>query len=411
MANILGINLSELRPSESLAQIDLFLKQARQKFLVTPNPEIILKAHQDEEFFYILNKADLILADGFGLKIAAKLFGYKIYRMTGADLTLHLLKKAEIENRKIIILNWENGLSKKPEIENSLKIKYHALEFKIINISRDKFLKPEIIKEINSFAPQILFCNLGFPYQEKVIYHNLNKLNSVKLALGIGGSFDFITEKIKRAPKFLRTCGLEWLWRLFKQPKRIGRIFNATVIFFLKVLKAGYINPFSWRPNVACLLYKKEEKNIKILIVAREDNPEHWQIPQGGTDGEKIEIAGARELREEIGTDNFIKKAIYKNIYRYLFSENLGKKAYQKQTGEYGQIITGPRTFIRNYKGQKQSLYIAEFLGDDKDIKINFWDHVAYKWVLKEDFVKSVHPSRKPSAEIFLNKLNELKIN
>ncbi len=411
MANILGINLSELRPSEALSQVDLFLKSDKQNYLVTPNPEIILASHKDEEFFYILNKADLAISDGFGLTIAAKIFGNKIYRVTGADLTLYLLKKAAMKKIKIIILNWESGLSSQKEIANSLIEKYPSLDFKIIDISRDKFLSEEIIENINSYAPQILFCNLGFPYQEKVIYHNLSKLSSVKLALGIGGSFDFITDKIKRAPKFLRKLGLEWLWRLFKQPKRIGRIFNATVVFFFIVLKSRFINPFFYRPNVACLLYKKEDNNIKILIVAREDDPTYWQIPQGGTDGEKIEIAGARELNEELGTNKFRGKVTYKNIYRYYYAKNLGKRTYQRQDKKINQIAKRLGSFKHDYKGQKQSLYIAKYLGDDKDIKINFWDHIAFKWVLKEDFVASVHPSRKPSAEIFLKKLNELNLD
>jgi len=73
--------------------------------------------------------------------------------------------------------------------------------------------------------------------QEQWIYENLSKLPNIKIAMGVGGSFDYISGAIRRAPCFLRKIGLEWLYRLIKQPKRLGRIFNATVVFTFIVLK------------------------------------------------------------------------------------------------------------------------------------------------------------------------------
>ena len=214
MVNILGINLSELSQAEVLKKIADFLKDNKQHYIVTPNPEIILAAHADEEFFYVLNQADLSLADGFGLKIAGYFFGENIPRVTGADITIELLKFAAVNKTRVMILNWEKGLSQINDIKNALDQKFPGLIFEIINISREKFLSDETINKINLYSPAILFNTLGFPYQEKLMYHNINKLASVKVALGIGGSFDFITEKIKRAPKIFRALGLDWFWRL-----------------------------------------------------------------------------------------------------------------------------------------------------------------------------------------------------
>ena len=120
MANILGINLSEFTQEEVLKKIKGFLSDGAQHYIVTPNPEIILASHQDEEFFYILNEADLSLADGFGLKIAAWIFNDKVPRVTGADITIEILKIAENDKSKVVILNWENGLSGNEEIKESL---------------------------------------------------------------------------------------------------------------------------------------------------------------------------------------------------------------------------------------------------------------------------------------------------
>jgi N-acetylglucosaminyldiphosphoundecaprenol N-acetyl-beta-D-mannosaminyltransferase len=405
MANVLGINLSELNHEAVLKRAAEFLNSDGAHYLVTPNPEIILKAQRDEELFYILNKADLSIADGFGLKIAGLLGGLNIPRFTGADLTLDLLSLAENKKITVAVLNWRGGLSNRGEIEASLRKKYPDLKFLVLDISRSQPLMPKIIKIINNFAPQLVFSTFGSPYQEKLIFHNLSKFPTVKLALGVGGAFDFITGQAKRAPKLLRTIGLEWLWRLIRPTKgrairfkRWKRIYNATVVFISRLTRAK-INRFFYRPNVACLLYKKENNRKKILIVQREDDLTHWQLPQGGCDGQSLEKAGARELSEELNTRAFIVKAIFKNTYSYLFppvSEQNSPRA--------------SRRFIDGYKGQKQGLCVAEFIGQDEDIKVNFWDHRDWKWVEEHDLIATVHPRRQESAKIFLKKFKDLNL-
>ncbi len=406
MVNILGINLSEFRQKEVLKKAADFLSDGRQHYIVTPNPEIILAAGHDEEFFYILNKADLSLADGFGLKIASWFFGHNLPRVTGADITVELLKLAAEKKIKVMILNWENGLSKAEDIETALKQKFPELIFSVLNISRDRFLDPGKITAINSFAPVILFNTLGFPYQEKLIYHNLNKLASVKVALGIGGSFDYITGKINRGPKILRSLGLEWFWRLlnafaYKDTKRrLRRIYQATFIFIKKVIIVRFINPLRYRKNVACFLFKREEGKIKVLILERRDEKNHWQLPQGGTDGEDLEKAGRREIEEETGLSDIKTSAIFKNVHRYSFPK---LKA--------GENFHGSKRYINDYKGQKQGLYIAELAECGQEVKICFWDHVAYKWVELDHLIESLHPLRQPGAKIFLEKFKSLNIN
>lgn len=406
MANVLGINLSELSPSEVLKKIADFLHDNKQHYIVTPNAEIILASHKDEEFFYILNQADLSLADGSGPQIAAWLFGTKVPRITGADTTVELLKLAAQEKLKVMVLNLENGLSSISEINDALNTKFPGLIFSVININRDILLSPEIIKTINDFQPVILFNALGFPYQEKSIYHNLKKLPSVKVALGIGGSFDFITEKIKRAPKVFRSLGLEWLWRLlniFKYKNtlnRLKRIYTATVIFVLEVIKTRFINPHFYRANVACFLYKKEGSDFQVLLVERTDQSGHWQLPQGGTDGESLTVAGARELREELGTDKFSTVATFKKVHRYEFRDR-----------KNNFITNDSKLYKFDHKGQSQGLYIGKFTGTDQDIKINFWDHQNFKWVNVNDLVSSVHPVRREASEKFLKKFQSLNLN
>jgi N-acetylglucosaminyldiphosphoundecaprenol N-acetyl-beta-D-mannosaminyltransferase len=388
MLNILGINISKLKKEDVLDKIKLFLADGQQHYIVTPNPEIILKANRDEEFFYILNHADLSIPDGVGLKFAAWAMGENLRRITGADLILDLgLKNL---NSKIAVVNWKGGLSKKEDIEKvfqKFKIKY----FFVKDIERQA---KQNLDDLAKFKPDILFCAFGAPYQEKFIYHNLKNLPSVRVAIGIGGAFDFLTGKIKRAPKIMRVIGLEWLWRLFKQPQRMKRIYQAIIIFPLKFIKWYFINPFLYRPNVVCILFKKDEGKYKMLLAERREDPGHWQLPQGGTDGEDLMTAGARELREETGTDKFRPMASFKNLWKYKF----GKSSFR--FGVPSHLSTG-------YKGQKQGLFIAEFLGKNEDIIINFWDHRDWKWVDDDSLAEEVYPARREATSIFYKKFKK----
>lgn len=397
MVNILGINLSAVDHEEALKKIGEFLDDGRQHYIVTPNPEIILESHKDEEFFYILNKAELSLADGFGIKLAGAVAGKKIPRLTGADITLDLLALAREQKLRILVINREGGLSQQTAIKDALAKKYPGLETLVIDRHRAQPVDHELLKKINDFAPVILFSTFGAPAQEKFIYHNLKKLPSVRIAIGVGGAFDFITGKIKRAPKPMRHIGLEWLWRLAQQPKRIKRIYKATFVFTAVLLRSR-LNHLFYRPNVACFLYKQTAEGKKVLIVEREDDPGHWQLPQGGTDGEPLEKAGARELREELNTDKFVMKAAFKNTYSYLFPPVSQQSPLSLR-----------RRYIFDYKGQRQGLFIAEFTGRDEDIKVNFWDHTRWRWVDIHDLVASVNEHRREAAKIFLAKFYSIK--
>ncbi|MFH1427335.1 MAG: WecB/TagA/CpsF family glycosyltransferase [Patescibacteria group bacterium] len=393
MINILGIKIDKIKKAEVLKKIEQFLASKKAHYIVTPNPEIILQSMKDEELFYVLNNADLSIPDGFGLKIAALAMGKKIYRFTGADLVKELIENKKFKNLKIGILNWNQSLSKKEDLIFLLtKCK---IQNKVIDI--DNNFK-EIPQAMIEFSPEILFLNLGAPYQEKYIYHYYQKIPNLKLAIGVGGAFDFLTGKIKRAPKLMQILGLEWLWRLFKQPWRLARIKNAVIVFPIKFIRWRFIRSFFYRPNVVCLLYKKENNIFKILLLERVDQPGHWQIPQGGIDKENLITAGKRELEEEVGSNKFKVIKILKSVYRYKFTEN------NTCAGISSRLVHG-------YKGQKQSLLIAEFFGSDKDIKINFWDHSNWKWVDCDKVVNEVHELRQKGTKIFIQKFNNLQIN
>jgi len=402
--NILGINITTLTRQQILERIDTFLASSKPNFLVTVNPEIILQAMRDEEYFVMVNRADLTVPDGAGLTFAAWGLFNHLHRFTGVDLTEALLAKAAKENIKVAILLWNKGLTRSNDVVNVLKNKFPKLDFICQEIGRDENVN--ISSEIDSFAPQLVFVALGSPWQEKIIYHQLLKKDYIKLAIGVGGTFDFISGKVVRAPKIMRALGLEWIWRVFHQAKggrtqRAKRIYNAFFVFVEKYLEWRFVKPFLYRPNVACLLFKKENDKYRILLVKRSDWQEpHWQMPQGGRDGMDVEKAGKRELYEELNTEKFKAVATYKNIYKYKFGERGEEACYTDHCKKH----TG-------YKGQIQSLYIGEFLGQDSDIRINYWDHDGWKWVDADDLLNEVHPTRQEGYKIYLEKFKEVKNN
>lgn len=250
--NILGVRIDNLSQEELSEKIKIFLSEDRFHQIATINPEFILEAQKDAEFKKILNFCDLNIADGSGIKFAFWWLGEKLkFRMAGADLMDKILKIACEKKLKIFLATNSRGLSTCEETQHALFKNYSDLEISGMDFnchSKLSVIDAEESTQIVSFdftqedkfkinEFDIVFANFGAPQQEKF----LNSLKSVenskiKLVMGVGGSFDYLTGKIKRAPVFMRKIGLEWLWRLIQQPDRIKRIFHATIIFPIKII-------------------------------------------------------------------------------------------------------------------------------------------------------------------------------
>ncbi len=396
MANILGINTGDKNLTEILAAISAFYNDKQPHLLVTPNPEIILSAQTDEELFFILNQADLSLADGFGLKIGAAISGQTLNRITGADITPLLLKEADSNKRRLLIINRFDGLSSQADIENYIIKNYPNIELLVKESAQQASPDQNDIAQISDFNPDLTLCLLGSPFQEKYLFHLQEKIPTISLGAGIGGTFDFLVGKVKRAPAWWRKAGFEWLWRLIQQPSRYRRIWRATVVFSIKLLNWRFIMSRRYRPNVAVLMYKTSSKGSEFFIVERRGQEGHWQIPQGGLDGLDLVSAGTKEIQEEAGIINYKIVASYKNLFRYDFNKENGKYSNSEKQRHFG------------FKGQRQSLLIIKFTGSDTEIKINYWDHSAWRWELESNFLSALHPCRQEAGKIYLNKFKSL---
>jgi len=242
---ILGISIDCLNQNQVMEKIEKKFADFQKFYIVTVNPEFILTAQKDKKIAQILNEAEISIADGIGLVLVSKMTKNKIpKRIAGIDLMMKICEYAE-QNQKLIYLLGGNMDVAKEAKEELIKqfpklivAGYDSgiLANEIWTIEKEK----EIIQKINNSQADILFVALGSPKQEKFIAQNLDKLN-IKLAMGVGGSFDFIAKKVPRASRWMQIIGLEWLFRLFKEPRRIKRIFNAVIVFPVTFLFRTFI--------------------------------------------------------------------------------------------------------------------------------------------------------------------------
>lgn len=234
--NILGAKVQKLTMDEARDIAVGFLKSEGKKIIYTPNSEIILYASRNEEFMEKLNSADLLIADGIGVVYGAKILRNPLSeRVAGFDLLKNMLPLMAAEGNSVYLLGAKPGVAEKAA--ENLKTDYPGL---VIAGTHDGYFKDdeEVINDINEKKPDLLLVCLGFPKQENWIYDNRDKLN-VKAMIGAGGCLDVFSGTVERAPEFYCKHGLEWFYRLKKEPWRFMRM-TALPVFALKVLFKGW---------------------------------------------------------------------------------------------------------------------------------------------------------------------------
>lgn len=232
--NILGVKVDMVTIPEAADKIMEFLNEDGMHEVYTPNSEIIMVAYKDQEFADILNKASLLTADGIGVVYASRILKKPIKeRAAGYDIACKVLEKINYTDHSLFLFGGKPGVAE--TAEKNLKAKYPGLK---IAGTRNGYFKPEdepeIVKQINESGADLIFVCLGAPKQEKWINTHRDELKT-KVAMGIGGSLDVFAGTAERAPEFFCKTGLEWFYRLCKEPWRAGRmaqlpVFGMTVI-------------------------------------------------------------------------------------------------------------------------------------------------------------------------------------
>jgi N-acetylglucosaminyldiphosphoundecaprenol N-acetyl-beta-D-mannosaminyltransferase len=221
---ILNIPVHRLNWAEAFAQIDRCMSEPGVHQLATVNPEFVMTAQRDAHFQAILQRADLCLADGVGLLWAARWLGDPLpERLPGSELVYHLAELAARRGWRLYLLGAAPGVAE--EAAAIFQRQYPGLQIAgTFAGSPDPVEDMALVARINESEADILYVAYGAPRQDKWIDRNRNKLTTVRLALGVGGSLDFVVGRAIRAPRWAQRLGLEWLHRLVYEPWRWRRM-------------------------------------------------------------------------------------------------------------------------------------------------------------------------------------------
>ncbi|WP_374149322.1 WecB/TagA/CpsF family glycosyltransferase [Priestia megaterium] len=231
--NILGIDVCSDTYDELAVKLLQDIDKGRKSFIVAINPEKIMKAQEDRELKSLLNQATYQIPDGIGVILASKLKKGRIReRVTGIDMMLKLCKEATNNGKRIFLYGAKPGIAD----EAKAKLEEMFPGILIVGTLNGYEKNEEVIERtINDSGAEIVFVALGSPAQENWIIAHKEKLNP-SVYQGVGGSFDVISGRLNRAPAVFQKYGLEWLYRLLKEPWRWKRQLELPR-FLLRVLR------------------------------------------------------------------------------------------------------------------------------------------------------------------------------
>ncbi len=228
---ILGIPVHNITYQTVFDKIREMIATGKPHQIVTVNPEFLVIAHQDHEFAKVLKSADLALDDGVGLQLAALFQGKKFKtRIPGSDLVYLLAPLAEKEGWRLFFLGAKPGVAGLAAA--SLKKKYPAIRIAASSADPTSEGTVRAIEQIREFQPHILLVAYGAPKQDVWIHAHKKDL-AVPVMIGVGGTLDFIAGIASRSPRILHKFGLEWLYRLVKEPWRWRRQLRLPVFLGL----------------------------------------------------------------------------------------------------------------------------------------------------------------------------------
>ena len=225
--DILGVGFDDLTLDEAAEAGAALVEGGGFHYAVTPNPEFLLTARHDEPFRQALLGADLVLADGVGVTYAAKILGRPLKgRVPGIEFAQRLLAWMAAHGKRLFLLGAKPGVAELAAA--NLKAAYPGL---IVCGTHDGYFQEDgpVVKAIQESAADVVFVCLGAPKQELWMVRN-GPAAGARLMVGLGGSLDVFAGVVERAPEGFQKLGLEWLYRLAKEPKRAGRMAKLPLV-------------------------------------------------------------------------------------------------------------------------------------------------------------------------------------
>jgi N-acetylglucosaminyldiphosphoundecaprenol N-acetyl-beta-D-mannosaminyltransferase len=219
--DILGVGFDRVALVDAVAQIELCLDRGERTFIITGNPEFVMLCREDRELAAIAAGADLVVPDGTGAVVAARLLGDPLPGRAPGRLLVDRLAALATERRlSMFLLGAAPGIAERA----ALTLRDRHPELRIAGTyagSADD--DADVLPRVVAAAPDVLLVAFGMPKQERWLARNLPQLPSARVAVGVGGSLDYLAGAAKAPPGIVHTIGLEWLWRLIRDPKRWRR--------------------------------------------------------------------------------------------------------------------------------------------------------------------------------------------
>ena len=225
----MGVGFDSLTIEEAVARAKSLMDERRAAYVVTPNPEIVMACRERAETMQAVNGADLVLPDGIGVIYGARILGTPLKsKLPGIDFITALMADMAKEGKSVFLLGAKPGVAE--TAAERLKVMHPGL---IIAGTHDGYFKEDapVVAAVNAAQPDLLLVCLGAPKQELWMQRNRSALH-IGLMAGLGGSLDVFAGNVKRAPKAFQKLGLEWFYRLLKEPKRIGRMMKLPKFLF-----------------------------------------------------------------------------------------------------------------------------------------------------------------------------------
>lgn len=231
--DVCGVGIDNVTMDEAVARAMELLRGSETAYAVTPNAEIVWEAMHDPALRDLINEAALVLPDGAGVVLGARILGTPLKeKVAGIDFAGRLMAAMAQSRHKLYLLGSKPGVAE--EAARRCVEKFPGLQ---ICGTADGYFQDErpVVEAINASGADAVFVCLGAPKQERFMKAHQQELHA-RFLIGLGGSLDGFAGNVKRAPKWMIRCNLEWLYRLVKEPRRLGRMMRLPK-FILAVRK------------------------------------------------------------------------------------------------------------------------------------------------------------------------------
>lgn len=425
-----GLTIASVRKTELLDLIERRAGAGQQTVLTTPYSEFLYHCLKDQRLARLLNEADIAVPDGIGLFWAARFFegppaqngplwrkivggwaravslllavafrpGYIrsafLEKIPGSELVWDIAALAERRGWSVFLLG---GYGDTPERAAQALRRRHP-KLKIAGTSNRDAADGGAASAVARASADIVLVAFGPFKQERWILKHRQELPTAKLLVGLGGTFDYLAGVRWEPPRFLRSWGIEWLWRLLTQPRRIRRIWRATFGLVSACVKYRVVSSLPLRQNAVAVV-----QNAAGEVLTARRNPfqrgygqasgrfeNYWQLPQGGAEpGESPEETAARELMEETGITEV----------RHLFSS--------EHLNRYDWPLDIQPIWRARFRGQEQRVVYFRLTGDGRELKPDGREFVDFRWVKPHQLTSQLHEERGPLARQIERELAE----